>query len=268
MKLGLVTDETKLSFEEAVEFGLDHGLSAFEIRAVDGRRIPDFSPHTKSKIFDVLMKYGVDIPCISPGTFKVPFGSETLQQHVEFRFPLSLELAAELRADTVVVFAPFVPRDASSADVPAEVSTLLEDAAERAKEAGVILALEVEGGTYAPTGQATSDLLHRIDHPNLRINWDPGNAVRAGETVWPDGFESVKDLIHHVHVKDAVYHEDEGTMRFTYPGKGVCEWPSQLKGLKDMGYSGYLMIETHFGKQPSTTSKCIRRVQRMLENLG
>lgn len=268
MKLGVVTDETRLPFEEAVEFGLDHGLSAFEVRAVNGSRIPDFSPATKRKVLDVILKYGVDIPCISPGAFKVPLESDLVREQVDVRFPSSLELAKELGARTVIVFTPLVPEGASPTEIPAQVLEILEAAAEKARAADLMLALEVEGGTYAPTGQATAELLRRIGHPHLRANWDPGNAARAGEAAWPDGFESLRDFIHHVHVKDAVYEEEEGGMRFTYPGKGVCDWPNQLRGLKDLGYAGYLMIETHFGKQPDTTSKCIRRVQKMMGDLG
>lgn len=268
MKLGLVTDETKLPFEEAVEFGLDHGLAAFEIRAVNGSRIPDFSPHIKRKVLDVIMKYGVEVPSISPGVFKVPWGSELIREHADARLPSSLDMARELGAKTVIVFAPLHPEGTVPTETPAEVFALLEQAAEKARQADIMLALEVEGGTFAPTGQATAALLRRIAHSHLRVNWDPGNAVRAGEQVWPDGFESVKEFIQHVHVKDAAYEEAEGGMRFTYPGKGACAWPSQLRGLRDLGYSGYLMVETHFGKQPGTTSKCIRRVQKMLEELA
>jgi len=267
MKLGLVTDEPRLPFEEAVEFGLDHGLSAFEIRGVDRRRVPDVSEHTKRNILDVILKYGVDVPSISPGTFKVPWGSDQVGQNLEERLPASLALAQELKSRIVVVFAPLVPEGEDATRPPEEVAELLSTAADRARDAGLMLALEVEDGTYAPTGEATAELLRWIDHPNLRANWDPGNAVRAGEEVWPDGYDAIREFIVHVHIKDAVPDEEDG-YRFTYPGKGVCHWREQLQGLKETGYDGFLMIETHFGRQPVTTSKCIRRVQRIMEELG
>jgi hypothetical protein len=37
----------------------------------------------------------------------------------------------------------------------------------------VLLAVEVENGFWADTGQQAAGLIRKINHPRLSINWDP-----------------------------------------------------------------------------------------------
>ncbi|MGH9354350.1 MAG: TIM barrel protein, partial [Terriglobia bacterium] len=85
-----------------------------------------------------------------------------------------------------------------------------------------------------------------INNPSLRGNWDPGNAVMLGEVPYPDGYNAVKGLFAHMHVKDARKDPTTGRLRWAPVGAGVIDWKGQIKAVLDSGYNGTMSLETHY----------------------
>ena len=77
------------------------------------------------------------------------------------------------------------------------------------------------------------------------IVWDPANALVAGETPFPDGYEKLpQDRIVHVHAKDC-------DMRTGKPAWGPLgtrhiPWKAQIARLLKDGYNGHISLETHW----------------------
>ena len=110
-------------------------------------------------------------------------------------------------------------------------------------------------------------LVHTVDSPALRVNWDPGNAHHAGERPFPDGWEAVRDQVENVHVKDS-RRDPDGKMVWAIPGEGEIDWAGQLRALAERNYRGQVTIETHLRPGPEQTKRSLDAVREMLAATG
>lgn len=103
-----------------------------------------------------------------------------------------------------------------------------------AEDLGVQLCLENVG---RGCGKLAGDLLRLVqgtDNPAVGVYYDIGNAVAFGEDP-AEGIAQLADVLRIVHVKDR-----EGDLL----GDGVVPIRSAMEALKQIGYDGYLVLET------------------------
>jgi sugar phosphate isomerase/epimerase len=91
-------------------------------------------------------------------------------------------------------------------------------------------------------------LLEAVDHPALRVIWDPANALVAGETPYPDGYRAIPIArIVHVHAKDCTVAGHVPTFGpLGEMGPDGVDWRGQLAALARDGYRGAISLETHW----------------------
>ncbi len=282
MKISIVTDEVSADPETAIELGAEWGVSAFELRGFGTDRVPLLNPFQKSRIHELLDAYDVEIVAISPGLFKCPFPigqrdrfplrtfdrdlyqqwrqpRDVVKYHQEELLPLSIEFAREIGAGKIVAFG--FERDTQSAmTVPEEVLTAIWQAAEQTANAGLELVIEVEAEYWVDTGKNAAEIMRTVNHPALGINWDPGNALVAGDRPYPDGYEAVREFIKHVHFKDVAFNPD-GSYRYAI--EGDINWLGQIGALIRDGYDGFVSVETHM--EPKV--RCARAMTERLQQL-
>jgi sugar phosphate isomerase/epimerase len=121
----------------------------------------------------------------------------------------------------------------------------LKDLADRAVDRGVIIGLENEQACNVGTGAEAGRVLAALDHPALKLIWDPANASILGETPFPDGYSKLPaSRIVHVHAKDCVV--SGHTPTWGPLGTMGIDWRGQLAALKRDGYRGAISLETHW----------------------
>lgn len=121
----------------------------------------------------------------------------------------------------------------------------LRDVADKAEKEDLIIGLENEHACNVATAAESAAVLKAVDHPNLKLVWDPANAYVAGENPFPDGYRLLPpERIVHVHAKDCYM---KGRTPQWGP-VGVCgiDWKGQIAALLADGYRGYLSLETHW----------------------
>ncbi len=114
-----------------------------------------------------------------------------------------------------------------------------------AEEHRVNLALENVGRGYAQSAADLIELADGVGSPFVGVYYDIGNATAFGE----DPVAEIKllgDRIKQVHVKDR-----EGELL----GEGLVKIPECLRALQDIGYDGYLMLETPATDDPVAAGK-------------
>jgi sugar phosphate isomerase/epimerase len=98
------------------------------------------------------------------------------------------------------------------------------------------------------TGQETPvtllRLIRSVGTSNLGINLDPANLILYGKGNPIDALYIFGDYVKCVHAKDGLYPDDPmHTGQQVRVGEGQVDFPKFLERLKDIGYSGDLIIE-------------------------
>ncbi len=88
------------------------------------------------------------------------------------------------------------------------------------------------------------------------VNWDPCNAYYVGERPFPDGYQNVRDLVTHVHLKDCLTEKESGKKKYVPIGGGEVGLLDQIRALKSDAYDGFISIETHFAPRVKGTREC------------
>ncbi len=273
MLVSILTDEIHQDPQVFLPFLRERGLRFAEIRMVRGRRYPDLDPRDREELPRLLRESGLEVSALSPGLFKGPPGREGGKAAEDLQGPFlrALDEASRFECGKILVFAPDrEPGRPGGPPFPGWLLETLTRAGDLARERGITLFLENEPGSWADTGQASARLLEVLDHPSLRANWDPANALFAGEErPWERGFQAVAPFTGHVHVKDALPPgAGPGTPRFTPLGKGAMDWPAQLQALNERGYKGFLTLETHCTPLSRTTPESLEVLERMVAALS
>ena len=124
----------------------------------------------------------------------------------------------------------------------------------------LVITPEQHGGRYIASAGQVMDMCRGLEHPNLGIVFDPGNAVSEGfERPWVQ-VRMMGGWIRNVHVKNRMTAAGEAGINERLPGgnckadEGVLNWDLIAEELAAIGYSGYLTCED-FAEFPSLAEK-------------
>jgi sugar phosphate isomerase/epimerase len=283
MKISIVTDEISADLETAIELAVEWGVSDLELRGFGTQRIPLFSDFQKQRVRELLEEYNARVVAISPGLFKIPHPSKKrerfplqvfdanlyqkwqdsrslLDYHLHELLPASFEYAREIGADKIIIFG-FDRGSNAAGPAPDEILESLQWAAGQAEQSGLQLVIEVEEGFWADTGRRTAELVRAINRPALGVNWDPGNAVMAGDIPYPDGYQAVREILRHVHFKDVVHTAKGG---YRYEVNGEIDWSGQINALAADGYGGFISVEPHMQPKIASAKALTVRLQELI----
>jgi len=147
-----------------------------------------------------------------------------------------LHQAAQLSVDHIVL--PFVDASRINTDEEkAELLSALHSVLPTAEKTNIELHLE----TSLPS-QAFAELLERIPHRLVRVNYDSGNSSSLGYKV-AEEFAAYGKRIGSVHIKDRV--RNGGTVPL---GSGDADLPKLVRSLKANNYAGDLVLQVARGE--------------------
>jgi L-ribulose-5-phosphate 3-epimerase len=256
--IAAITDEFSPKLAEAIPVMKEIGMTAAELRVVDGKNVLDLSEGELKQAKDALDAAGLPVISIASPLLKcvLPGGPEldSRFQHDVFASRHTFEdqpqlterafaLAKFFGARIVRVFSYWrtVEPDACQETIVRTLSDLAQVAAEQ----DLVIGLENEHACNVATAAEASRILALIPHPNLQIVWDPANALVAGEDPFPRGYSLLPShRIAHVHAKDCHMEEDKPV--WGPLGTRHVRWKSQIAALLADGYTGYLSLETHW----------------------
>jgi sugar phosphate isomerase/epimerase len=155
------------------------------------------------------------------------------------------ELAEQLGLSLVTFHAGFLPHDQSSATFVKTVARL-ETVAEILAAKKITLGLE--------TGQETAadlvTLLQTLKSDNVGVNFDPANMLLYDKGDPIAALRLLAPWLRQVHIKDAVRTKTVGTWGEEVPaGTGEVNWPFFFATLRELNYTGNLVIEREAGSQ-------------------
>jgi L-ribulose-5-phosphate 3-epimerase len=123
----------------------------------------------------------------------------------------------------------------------------INELADAAEAAGVVVALEIHGDIMA-SGARTLPLLERIGHKRIKVAYDTANCEFYGDVKAVDDLAQVVPFLANVHLKD--HRGGQGDWDFPAPGDGTVDFAAVLGILEQGGYSGPLSVEIEFQGDP------------------
>jgi len=279
MKLSAITDEISQDFEHALDVLCEYGAAGAELRGLWGTNIADLSKEQVRRAQKALDAAGIAVSCLASPFYKCDMDSS--QATVAGRMHLAqprgydeqiamlnklCDLAEAFETSLIRVFA-FWRRGPLTPEVEDHIVAAFERPLEIAERRDVVLCLENEHSCYLGTGAEVARVKARIANPRLKICWDPGNALAAGEVPYPDGYEAVRGNVAHVHIKDAVVVNGEPS--WCIVGEGVIDYKGQFAALRRDGYEGYISLETHYvpqgGSSEDGSRPSLAAIKRLIE---
>jgi len=240
MRLGVITDEVSQDFREALEFAKKFELNCVELRSAWEKGPFDYAHEDIIKLKKLSDEYSIPITAVSSPMFKCDYNAENIAKHKESLKKL-LEYTCILGADKIRCF-DFFKDDNVTREMIIEAFQMPYELCEKA---GVTIAIESEPTTNSCCCKDIAELVNAFNKPYFKALYDPGNNIYCTEEIpYPDGFEFIKDVFCHVHIKDAVRTPD-GTIGECV-GKGSVNYEGLFKRLHTIGYDGDIMLETHY----------------------
>jgi L-ribulose-5-phosphate 3-epimerase len=258
LEIAAITDEFTPDLPAALEAMSAIGMTGAELRVIDGKNIIDLTDEELERVIARVDEKGMKIisiaspllKCVLPGSPDVDtrFQQDVFNAKLTFEDQPRLaerafEIAAKTGAGIIRVFSYWRtvrPEACHDAIVKA-----LTELGERAARAGVIIGLENEHACNVGTCAETAKILAAVQHPNVKLVWDPANGLVGGESPFPEGYALLpKDRIVHVHCKDC--HMEGNTPIWGPLGTRKVDWKGIVNALLADGYRGYLSLETHW----------------------
>ncbi|MBO3801247.1 MAG: sugar phosphate isomerase/epimerase [Candidatus Brockarchaeota archaeon] len=243
-KLSFITDEVSQNLEEIEEFAKNFNVEAIEIRTILNKGFPEILEE-KVTLKKFLEENNLKVSAIAAPTFKCDVDSrEEYEKHIAI-FKDALELASYL--DTKLVRSFTFWKKGKYEDYKEKIIKKFEKIIELADDYSTTIVVENEPSTFVGNGRMLADFINSLNTKTVRALWDPGNDLmdeEEQENPYPVGFNHVRGMIAHVHLKDGV--RENSKVRFLKIGKGQAKIEENLRALKEVSYSGYISLETHW----------------------
>lgn len=259
LPIAAITDEfSPTDLEAAIGRMASIGMTGAELRVVNGKNIMDLTDDEIRQARDIASAKGISIIGIASPILKcvLPNGpaiDTRFQQdifnskHTFDDQPRLLDRAFQIceltGAKFIRVFSYW--RTVEPEKCFGAVVEALTDLSAKAAAQNVIIGIENEHACHIGTAVESRAILDAVQHPNLKLVWDPANALVGGEEPFPFGYGKLPvDRIAHVHVKDC---HMEGHKPIWGPvGTRHVDWKGQVAALVNDGYKGFLSLETHW----------------------
>jgi sugar phosphate isomerase/epimerase len=255
-RLSVLTDEVSASFVEALDWAVANGFKHVEVRMVDGANVSNLSDAEVDRAKRDIDKRGLKVSAIASPLFKCaldpsrPFESgdlfgnkeEDLATHMK-KLPRAIAIAKKLGTKNIRVFSFWREKDPKK--YLSEIVGHLKQAAALAEKEGVLLLQENENACNGGYAEEVAEIVRQVGSPAMRVLWDPGNENYGGRSCYPEGYEKVKGLFAHVHLKDSVVGRD-GKTACVPIGEGKTPLKEQIRALEKDGYQGLYTLETRY----------------------
>jgi 3-dehydroshikimate dehydratase len=208
-------------------------------------RMPHFSvtdpAYDMDELRRVVEKYGVRLANIGSYCGRgFSDESEGERQAAMDEMKKTLDVAKEFGAKSIRIF----PGDGTLASMD-KVVPYFQESAGYAEKVGVYMGIENHGGEISGNPEACREISEKVGSPYFGILYEPCNLMAAGAE-YKSAFESFKDHIVHVHIKDGKYNDD-GKWDRCMLGDGEIDYTWVWDQVEALGYDRDYALEFEVG---------------------
>lgn len=260
-KLGVITDEVTQDIFEAAAFCKKYGLQCMEVRSVNDHSPFDFTDQDIADINAAAKEYGLTVCAISAPLFKCDFDDDAaITLHTE-NFEKCAQRANQIGAKMIRGFDFWD----SGIDIKKRAEKY-KKIAEICKKYNIICVIEADPSVHSNTPHLTAQLAKEINSPYIKVLFDPGNEIWVTGKASDDAYDAVKPYLAHIHIKDADI--IDGKPDGIKIGSGLVDYKTLFARLISDGYSGNVMLETHYRKNVELTEEQLKRPGGSTFSLG
>jgi len=230
VKVGMCDWSMGRSDPRAFDLGKKIGLDGIEVSIGSTRnKLWLRQAEMQKKYLETAKKHGMAIPSVAMGLLnRVPLMSEP---RAAVWVADTIEVASKLGARVILLafFGKGELKETSKDDMR-RVTEVLQELAPRAEKAGVILGLE----SYL-SAEANLGIIEEVKSKHLQVYYDVYNSKGKGYDVVREIKLMGKQNICQIHFKEG---------RDFLGGSGKLDWPAVAAAIKEIGYRGWLILET------------------------
>ncbi len=179
---------------------------------------------------------GIEICCLATSC---KYADPTVYSQMVEQARMAIDLAADVGSTRIRVFGGPIPQEFTRLQAVDLLVGALSALAGYASPRNVCVCLETHDDWSDPAWVA--QVMQRVDHPAVGVNWDLLHPVRRVRCSIDQAFTTLKPWIHHVHFHDGV--ASESNLEFRSIGRGDIDHRRAVHLLRSIRYEGFLSGE-------------------------
>lgn len=236
------SDEISSDFDEQLRVVKDLGMDHICLRSADGKGVAEYTADEfAEKLWPRMQAAGVKLSSIGSPIGKVGIADDDGFETQKRQLDEICKMCKIAGCDYIRVFSFYIPEGEDPDTYRDEAVSKMTEFAKIAERHDVVLIHENEKDIYGDVARRCKELIDAVNSKHLRAAFDFANFVQCGEDT-AACWEMLRSYVSYIHIKDAVYTDNENVVFGTGDGKG----PELLKQIiMDEDYSGYLTLEPH-----------------------
>lgn len=258
-KLGVISDEVSQDFQVVVNLASEFHLDSIEIRSVWDKPPQKLNDDDINRMRKLLEATNIKIIGVASPFYKCNIDNpDERKEHINI-LRNCIKLAKTFDASLIRCFTFW--NTGKTEQVWNEILKAYEEPIKIASDEGVTIGIENEASTSVSTAKLLAKFLKDLNSPVVKAIWDPANELYAegGEWPYPDGYQRIKHLMIHGHIKDGAIDLSTGKMESVPVGEGLVGWKEQFQAYIDDGYEGHLTLETHWRPKAKLSEDLLNR---------
>lgn len=266
--IGVMVDSFRIETREAVKLAAKIGAQGLQMYSTTGVNSPEnLNDAARRDLLAFVKDQGLVFSAIC-GDLGHGFGNKELNPGLIEKSKRILDFAKDMETDIVTTHIGVVPTDKNH-DRYKIMQEACHELAVYADSIGSHFALE----TGPETSAVLKEFLDSLGSRGVGVNLDPANLVMVTGDDPVVAVHNLKDYIVHTHAKDGnmLYRTNPEYIYGITPrpedlkgircfeevplGQGSVGFPTYLKALEEIGYTGFLTIEREAGEDPAADIK-------------
>lgn len=235
-------DEISPDFDKQLDVVRELGMNHISLRSADGKGIAEYTADEfAADLLPRLEKAQVKISSMGSPIGKIPVDSEEDFEKQKAQLEEICKMCGMSGCRYIRMFSFYIPKDKNADDYKDTVIAKMKEFVAIAEKYGVILLHENEKDIYGDIARRCKVIFDEIRSPYLKAAFDFANFVQCKEDT-KECWEMLKEHVVYIHIKDAVYSDNENVLCGTGDGK-IEELLKQA--ICSEGYEGFLTLEPH-----------------------
>lgn len=220
------------------------GYEGVEIFCVPNQLPVDTPPDTVRRAREILDHYGCRTVCLATyaggaGRLTAETGEAFLQDVRSY-----MAMADVLGCRLIRVGVAPVPSAQAGPEVWSNAGRWLNEVCRMTAAVGMRPVVETHAGQLADSAPGCLRLIEAAGHDNLAFTWDAGSLAPDLEVDYgPAAIATVKERIAYAQVND--FRRSDGRRVYVFTGEGEVDNASMIRGLRAVGYDGFVGAESH-----------------------